>query len=121
MNEARRRWYQQHEASWLRLAATLRAEGWEAQLTSSAAPVQLEGALPGGERFYFRSRHADASLGIGGDDPADLPEWEGSESHQEAGYLPAAAGEAIIRRLLRRYLGEHRRAGRADQNGDRPH
>lgn len=106
MDEARRRWHQQHSASWLQLAATLRREGWEAQVTCEAAPVQVEGTLPSGERFYFRARHSDVSLGIGGDDPADIPEWEASESHQEASYLPATVGEAMIRRLARRYLGE---------------
>ncbi|WP_433344612.1 hypothetical protein [Micromonospora sp. CA-111912] len=107
MDEAqRRRWHQQHVASWLQLAATLRTEGWEAQVTCSAAPVQIEGSLLNGDRFYFRARHSDVSLSIGGDDPADIPEWEDSESHQEASYLPAAAGEAIIRRLARRYLSD---------------
>ncbi|MCP3785136.1 hypothetical protein NLX85_17350 [Micromonospora sp. A3M-1-15] len=107
MDEAqRRRWHQQHEMSWLQLAATLRTEGWEAQVTCSAAPVQVEGSLPNGERFYFRARHSDVSLGIGGDDPADIPEWEDSESHHEASYLPAADGEAFIGRLARSYLAE---------------
>ncbi|SCL41061.1 hypothetical protein GA0074692_6122 [Micromonospora pallida] len=101
-------WHQHHLASWLRLAATLRTEGWETQVTCTAAPVQVDGALPNGERFYFRARHSDVSLGIGGDDPADIPEWEASEPHQEASYLPAVDGEAIIRRLARRYLEEHR-------------
>lgn len=75
-------------------------------MTCGADPVQVEGVLPSGERFYFRARHSDVSLGIGGDEPADIPEWEDSESHPEAGYLPAAVGEAIIRRLTRRYQEE---------------
>ncbi|MEW2472247.1 hypothetical protein AB0875_00505 [Micromonospora gifhornensis] len=117
--EARRRWHQHHRTSWLQLAANLRAEGWAAQVTCSAAPVQAEGFLPNGERFYFRARHSDVSLGIGGDDPADIPEWEDSESHQEASYLPAADGEAIIRRLARRYLEERQAATiRAASDGD---
>ncbi|SCL50284.1 hypothetical protein [Micromonospora chersina] len=102
---ARQRWMQQHMTSWLRLAATLRSEGWEAQVTCEAAPVQVEGRLPSGERFYFRARHSDVSLGIGGEDPADIPEWEESESHEEASWLPATDGEAIIRRLALRYAG----------------
>ncbi|WP_223874292.1 hypothetical protein [Salinispora mooreana] len=114
MDEAQqRRWHPQHVASWLQLAATLRTEGWEAQVTCSAAPVQVAGSLPNGERFYFRARHSDVSLGIGGDDPADIPKWEDSESHQEASYLPAADGGAIIRRLARRYLEERQPTGRA--------
>ena len=106
MDEARRRWHQQHSRSWLQLVATLHSEGWEARVTCEAAPVQVEGTLPSGKRFYFRARHRGVSLGIGGDDPADIPAWEASESHQEASYLPADVGEAIIRRLARRYLGE---------------
>lgn len=106
MDDAQRPWHQQHLASWLQLVATLRAEGWEAQVTCAAAPVQVEGSLPNGERFYFRARHSDVSLGIGGNDPADIPEWEDSATHQEASYLPTAVGEAIIRRLARRYLEE---------------
>ncbi|MEU7979379.1 hypothetical protein AB0B63_12695 [Micromonospora sp. NPDC049081] len=107
MDEAqRRRKHQQHVASWLQVVATLQTEGWEAQVTCSAAPVQIEGSLPNGERFHFRARHSDVSLGIGGDDPADLPEWENRESHEEASYLPAVVGEAIVRRLVRRYLEE---------------
>ncbi|NED53649.1 hypothetical protein EAD96_30325 [Micromonospora sp. BL1] len=98
-------WMQQHMASWLRLVTTLRSEGWEAQMTCEAAPVQMEGHLPSGERFYFRARHSDVSLGIGGEDPSDIPEWEESESHEEASWLPATDAEAIIRRLALRYAG----------------
>lgn len=107
MDESQRRlWHQQHAASWLQFVATLRIEGWDAQVTCFAAPVQVEGSLPSGERFYFRARHRDVSLGIGGDDPADVPEWEHSESHEEASYLPAVVGEAVVRRFVRRYLEE---------------
>ncbi|TYC02111.1 hypothetical protein FXF53_10395 [Micromonospora sp. WP24] len=101
---AQRLYHQQHLASWLELAANLRSEGWDAQVTCSAAPVQMEGRLPSGERFYFRGRHSDVTLAVGGDDPADIPEWERSESRQEASWLPAAEGEAIVRRLASRYL-----------------
>ncbi|MGC5333500.1 hypothetical protein [Micromonospora sp. DT62] len=106
MDEARRQWHQQHSESWLQLVAALHREGWEAEVTCVAAPVQVEGTLPSGERFYFRARHGDVSLGIGGDNPADIPEWEASESHQEASYLTAAVGGTMIRRLARRYREE---------------
>lgn len=96
--------HQHHEPSWLQLAATLRSEGWEANLTCTAAPVQMEGRLPDGELFYFRARHRDVSLGIGGNNPTDIPEWEECELHHTASWLSAAEGEAIIRRLARRYL-----------------
>ncbi|MGK5676805.1 hypothetical protein ACSNOB_28695 [Micromonospora sp. URMC 106] len=100
---ARQGWHREHVGSWLQLIATLGSEGWEAHLTCAAAPVQVEGSLPNGEPFYFRARHSNVSLGIGGDDPADVPEWEESESHTDASWLPAAKGEAIIRRLAFRY------------------
>ncbi|MET8278095.1 hypothetical protein [Micromonospora sp. NPDC005174] len=100
---ARQRWHQEHVGSWLQLIATLGSEGWEAHLTCAAAPMQVEGSLPNDELFCFRARHSDISLGIGGDDPADIPEWEGSESRTDASWLPAAEGEAIIRRLAFRY------------------
>ncbi|RAN96404.1 hypothetical protein ONO23_00619 [Micromonospora noduli] len=100
---ARQRWHQEHVGSWLQLIATLQSEGWEAHLTCAAAPVQVEGSLPNGELFYFRARHSEVSLGIGGHDPADIPEWEETESHTEASWLPAAEGETTIRRLAFRY------------------
>jgi hypothetical protein len=86
-----------HEACWQELVEALRADGWQAELTCLAAPVQLEGRLPSGELFYFRSRHNDVTLSVGGDDPSGIPEWERGELHGEASYLPAVDGAAIIR------------------------
>ncbi len=43
LDQPRRRWHQQHVASWLRHAATLQSVGWEEQVTRSAAPVQVDG------------------------------------------------------------------------------
>jgi hypothetical protein len=42
---------------WDAALATLRAAGWPVEMTCGAAPGQLEGVLPCGELFYFRSRH----------------------------------------------------------------
>ena len=92
-----------HEARWLDLAEALRAEGWQAALTCTACPVQMEGQLPSGEAFYFRARHNDVTLSVGGDDPSDIPAWEQGEVHVDASFLPADDGEAIIRRLAANY------------------
>jgi hypothetical protein len=93
----------EHRAEWLAAVATLQAEGWTAELTCTAAPVQVEGRLPSGDLFYFRARHDEALLAIGGPDPADVAAWEHSERHPGASYLPAQEGLAIIRRLARRH------------------
>jgi hypothetical protein len=46
-------WYVEHLAGWERVVAELRERGWDVQLLSCAAPVQLVGTLPSGESFYF--------------------------------------------------------------------
>lgn len=37
----------------------------DSRVTCSAAPVQIEGTLTDGRRFYFRARFGRAQLGIG--------------------------------------------------------
>jgi hypothetical protein len=96
-------WALKHEAEWLAALAALETEGWHGALTCSAAPVQIEGQLPNGERFYFRARHTDACLGVGGADPSDVPAWEQCEPHPDASYLPAHDGVAILHRLADMY------------------
>jgi hypothetical protein len=91
------------EAGWLAALAVLEAQGWRAQLTCSAAPVQVEGRLPGGELFYFRARHDEACLAVEGEDPADLPDWEQCNAHPEASYLTADDGLAILSALADAY------------------
>jgi hypothetical protein len=97
-------WYEDHTHGWQTALQKLRAAGWKVDLTCTAAPVQLEGALPTGERFYLRARHEEVELNIGGDDPADVPEWIGVMPYQQPGgfaasYLPAEHGLAIIAAL----------------------
>ena len=46
-------WALKHEVEWRAALATPKTEGWNAALTCSAAPVQVEGHLPSGEQFYF--------------------------------------------------------------------
>ncbi|OXM73752.1 MULTISPECIES: hypothetical protein [Amycolatopsis] len=98
--------WRQHVEGWRRLLAELEAEGWQATLTSPAAPVQLEGRLPEGERFYFRARHAHVLLSVGGDDPADVGAWEGEVPFEGASYLAAEDGAPVIRLLLARYRAD---------------
>jgi hypothetical protein len=61
--------------------------------------VQVEGFLPDGEPFYFRARHGEACLAVGGPDPADAAPWERCLQHREASHLPADDGLPILRRL----------------------
>jgi hypothetical protein len=70
---------QEADAAWRRLLPELRSAGWEVEVTGHAAPVQLEGKVPSGDRFYYRCRWDTCSLDIGGDDPADSPEWTGEQ------------------------------------------
>ncbi|MEV6848148.1 hypothetical protein [Actinoplanes sp. NPDC051411] len=86
-------WAAEREGQWLT------AGGWRATPSRSAAPVQVEGVLPGGELFYFRARHDEACLAIGGPDPAGRAPWERCRPHREAGLLPAADGLAMLREL----------------------
>jgi len=64
-------WVATHEQEWDTALAELREAGWQAEMTCLAAPVQVEGVLPCGERFYFRSRHNEILPAVGGEDPAD--------------------------------------------------
>ena len=101
-------WYRERQAEWDASLDVLRGEGWVVVLTSLAAPLQLEGQLPTGESFYFRARHDQVSLGVGGDDPSWSPEWEGSEqygSDDDASYLSGEDGLAVLRRLTATFRG----------------
>ncbi|GIJ49241.1 hypothetical protein Val02_61270 [Virgisporangium aliadipatigenens] len=95
-----------HLAAWNEAVATLNAEGWQAELYTMAAPVQVEGRLPTGEPFYFRSRNHEARLAIGGDDPVEFPDWERCVEQADASWLPAEDGLAILRGLAARYRAE---------------
>jgi hypothetical protein len=99
-------WYREREAEWESVFATLRAEGWTVKHIGLAAPLQLEGRLPTGEAFYFRARHDEVSLGVGGDDPCWSPVWEGRElfgSDEDASYLSGEDGLTVLRRLVEAY------------------
>lgn len=97
-------WVNEHVARWERALGSLRSEGWTVVITCAAAPVQLEGSLPSGEKFYFRARHDEARLAIGGREPIDRADWEGSEDHPGASYLSAEDGLPIIERLVVIYM-----------------
>jgi hypothetical protein len=72
----RRDWAEMHQREWEAALATLREAGWQAHMTCPAAPVQIEGMLPCGEQFYFRSRHDEILLAVGGQDPSGAAPWE---------------------------------------------
>ena len=93
-----------HERGWDAALAALRTTGWQVEITCHAAPVQLEGVLPCGEQFYFRSRHDEVLLAVGGADPADFAPWERTASHDNASYLPADPGLQLLLDLA----AEHR-------------
>lgn len=106
-----REYMPQHMVGWERAMESLRQDGWTIEMTCPEGPVQLEGRLPTGEPFYFRSRHQHASLGVGGGDPAWDPAWEEEEGCSGASHLPGERGLEIIRRLARSY---------AEASGRRP-
>ncbi len=95
------RWAGAHQRAWYAALATLRETGWQVEMTCSAAPVQLEGVLPCGEQFYFRSRHDEILLAVGGEDPSDGAPWQRRASYgppggEEASYLPAQPGLHLL-------------------------
>jgi hypothetical protein len=104
-------WPKAHIAGWRAVVAELRDQGWDVRLLGYEAPVQLEGTRPSGEPFYFRARWEEVSLAVGGDDPADVPEWRGHEPYGEKGSmaassLPSDDGVRLLHRLVHRYRGE---------------
>jgi len=100
---------QEQEQEWDAALATLREAGWQVEMTGLAAPVQVEGVLPCGEQFYFRSRYNEILLAVGGEDPADGAPWQqqasyGTTRNSAASYLPAEPGL----RLLLELSAQHR-------------
>jgi hypothetical protein len=84
--------------AWQSILKRFRAEGFQIELTSVIAPVQLEGHLPNGKPFYFRERGGLCRLGIG-DDAARSPERSFTEELPAQGLMPEEA-EPILRRLF---------------------
>jgi hypothetical protein len=108
MDEKRTSWAVRHEQERGAALATLHEAGWQAELTCLAAPVQVEGVLPCGERFYFRSRHDEILLAVGGEDPADGAPWQqqasyGTPAGSEASYLAAQPGLRLLLDLFRQH------------------
>lgn len=70
-------------------------------------PVQAEGTI-GGKPFYFRARHQQWSLSIGGADVIMEPEWHTSQPWGngpfDAGYMPVEDAAAIIEHQATIYL-----------------
>jgi hypothetical protein len=102
-------WAETHQQEWEAALATLREAGWQAQMTCLAAPVQIEGTLPCGEHFYFRSRHDEILLAVGGEDPSDAAPWErragyGPPEQEKASYLTAPPGLRLLFSLAAQHL-----------------
>lgn len=78
------------------------------EITCSAAPLQIEGAL-GSVRFCFRARHDEWSFLATeqpGVDPCDLPDNNSSArsgKHRNASYMSPECGLRIIRECLSGY------------------
>lgn len=101
--------FREDQRAWDAALAGLREDGWQAELTCLAAPVQVEGILPCGERFYFRARHDEVLLAVGGEDPAGGAPWErqtdyGRPGGHDASWLSAHTGL----RLLLELFAQHR-------------
>ena len=92
-------------AEYRALLRSLRQEGFRVRWTCLVYPVQLEGRLPSGERFYFRCRGEQCSLSVAGakGDPVRAPSWEKDVTRwdwPDAGSLPAAEAERVLRELV---------------------
>jgi hypothetical protein len=94
------------ETGWKDAITILNSQGWKARYWGGAAPVQVEGHLPTGENFYFRARSDSASLGVGGEDPADTPSWYSEQSVVGASYLAGAPGLDVILNLWEKYKSD---------------
>jgi hypothetical protein len=112
----RREWAEIHQREWEAALAALREAGWQAQMTCLAAPVQVEGTLPCGEHFYFRSRHDEILLAVGGEDPSDAAPWErrasyGPPGQEQASYLTAQPGLRLLLSLAAQHQPSCQRPG----------
>ena len=96
-------WLQELVDGWERVLGELRSKGWTAELITTAAPVQIQGFVPTGEPFYFRARHDDLSLAIGGDARSEGALWNASENCDNASYLSGERGMVIILRMWAQY------------------
>ena len=69
--------------------------------------VQATGTI-NGSPFYFKAKHDYWLLAIGGDDPADLPEWEYEEPYGEgpygANFMEHETAKRLILEAARRFL-----------------
>lgn len=99
-------WTLDYQDRWSVIIAGLHDVGIEAKLLTVAAPVQIEGHLPSGTKFYFSCRYDNCELAIGGDDPAGVPEWR-SEIRRwgefEASYLTPEEASKVFLELLDQY------------------
>lgn len=94
------------DGAWRRVLAGLRAQGWDVELTGTAAPVQLVGRVPSGEAFYYRCRYELCELDIGPDDELAWAGEEQLEGEYTASYLEPDEAIRILLHLHTRWRTE---------------
>lgn len=102
-------WAREAHTAWQRLLPELRAAGWQIEVTCFNAPVQLEGAAPAGDLFYYRCRWNACELSIGGDDPVATALWRGEQTLDDryaASFLHPDDAVRILLELHTEWLGQ---------------
>lgn len=104
-------WVLDFEARWATVLDQLTKDGFTAEVPNIAAPVEVLGSLPSGERFYMHCRGDSCSVQISKTgDPVDTWQWRGEVARKMAGHLsPEDAGQTL-RELTIQYMKEARRA-----------
>ena len=79
------------------------------KVTCEACPLQIEGTIDG-VPFYFRARGESWSIGIGGNDPVDAPQWHKCErwgdGRYAAGWMKEEEGRNIVEACALQWLSE---------------
>jgi hypothetical protein len=88
--------------SWKAVIRRYSSKGFEISIRSVLAPLQLEGRLPDGRRFYFRERGGTSKLAVGGD-PLNHPDKVVTLELEEGGLLPEE-GERVLDQLFSQVL-----------------
>ncbi len=89
---------------WAGAAATLETDGWTVDFASKIPPVRLYGTLPTGENYFLRGAASEIILGVGGDDPAQQPEWITAVPMRDGSYLPTEEATDLAMMMIQRYI-----------------
>jgi RimJ/RimL family protein N-acetyltransferase len=99
-------WRQAHRNGWRETVERLRSEGWRIERDDPGdSPVQFEGRLPTGERFWFRAEDDSVRLAVSGEGPAGRAPRQHDLKRQDASHLSGPEGLALIRELQARFRG----------------